>query len=85
MQFLMPEKELPADAEVAILMGLHQNLGGPFKLIYLFKRLKCANVFEVVSHGREWWLTQHMATDCRYSLCELQPSTDERQGPYPSW
>ena len=26
-----------------------------------------------------------MATDCRYSLRELQPSADDRKEPYPSW
>ena len=32
MQFMMPEKPLPANAEVAIILGLHQTIGGPWKL-----------------------------------------------------
>lgn len=46
-QFMMPEFPLPEDAEVAVLVGLHQILGGPFKICIVFKRLKCVNAFEV--------------------------------------
>jgi hypothetical protein len=79
MQFLMPEKALPENAEVAVLMGLHQKLGGPWKLVYLFRRLRCLHVYECVSQGREWWYTLHMTTDTRYSLKEMQPSSRNRQ------
>lgn len=85
MQFLMPDLELPVDAEVALLLGLHQHLGGVFKLVVVFRRLKCVNVYEVISHGRQWWLSQHLATDCRYSFRELQPSTKPRDAPFPEW
>jgi hypothetical protein len=47
MQFLMPEFALPDDAEVAVLLGLSQTMGGPFKLVYLFRRLKCVHVYQV--------------------------------------
>ena len=33
MQFMLPERPLPDDAEVAVLLGLHQKIGGPFKLV----------------------------------------------------
>ena len=85
MQFLMPEKALPEQAEVAVLMGLHQKLGGPFKLVYLFRRFKCVHVYECVSQGREWWFTLHMSTDHRYCLRSLQPYTGFRSRPYPEW
>lgn len=39
MQFLMPQQPLHADADVAVIVGLHQKLGGPWKLVYLFRRL----------------------------------------------
>ena len=84
MQFSMAEK-IPDDAEVAVLIGLHQVLGGPFKLVWIHRRLKCVQVFECVSQGRQWWFTQHMTTDCRYSLREMQPSIDDREQPYPKW
>ena len=51
MQFMMPEKAIPADAEVAVLLGLHQEIGGPWKLVYVFKRLKCVHVYECVSQA----------------------------------
>ena len=37
MTFMMPERPLPENAEVAVLMGMHQTLGGPYKFIYLFR------------------------------------------------
>ena len=83
MQFMMPEKALSPEAEVAVLIGMHQNLGGPFKLIYLFKRLKCLHVYECLTHGREWWYSLHMTTDYRYCLLELQPSHKARTYQYP--
>ena len=84
-QFMMPEFALPKDAEVAVLVGLHKTLGGPAMIVFIFKRLKCVNVYDVISHGRQWWLSQYLATDSRYSLRELQPSYEDRKGPYPSW
>ena len=32
MQFLMPDKPMSRDAEVSVLLGLHQIIGGPFKV-----------------------------------------------------
>jgi hypothetical protein len=32
---MLPDKALPASAEIAVLLGLHPNLGGPFKLVLL--------------------------------------------------
>jgi hypothetical protein len=85
LQFMMPEKCLPKGAEVAVLAGLHPSLGGPFKLAVLFRRLKCVQVFECVTQGRQWWYTLHLATDARFSLRELQPTIANRQSPFPKW
>ena len=85
MQFMMTEMPVPENAEVAVLLGLHQKLGGPFKLVYLFKRYKCVHVYECVSQGREWWYTLHMTTDARYCLRDMQPFTGPRQKPPPEW
>ena len=79
MQFMMSEKALSKDAEVAVLLGLHQSLGGPWKLVYLFRRLRCVHVYECVSQGREWWYSLHLTTDHRYTLREMQPSAKDRQ------
>jgi hypothetical protein len=81
----MPEAAVPADAEVAVLVGLHQKLGGPFKLVYVFRRLKCVQIFECVSHGRQWWYSLHLSTDHRYSLRGLQPDSRDLDEPYPEW
>eukprot|EP01038_Epipyxis_sp_PR26KG_P004031 gene4031-5768_t len=85
MQFMMTEKATPDEAEVAIILGLHQNIGGPFKLVYLFRRLRCLHIYECVSQGREWWFSLHMTTDNRYCLRDLQPSTRPRNNQYPDW
>lgn len=79
MQFMMPEHELPEDAEVAVLLGLHQRIGGPWKLVYLFRRLRCVHIYECVSQGREWWFSLHLTSDTRYCLREMQPSWQNRQ------
>lgn len=85
MQFLMPDSALPAKAEVAVMYGLHQRLGGPSKRIVVFRRRRCVHVYELVSRGREWWWSMHLSTDVRFSLAELQPSASRRVAPFPAW
>lgn len=84
MQFMMAER-VHENAEIAVLIGLHQQLGGPFKLVWIHRRLKCVQIFECVSQGRQWWFTLHLTTDSRYCLRDLQPSCDPRKEPYPAW
>jgi hypothetical protein len=37
-------------AEVAvILVGLHQKIGGPWMLVYVFRRLRCIHIYEYAS------------------------------------
>lgn len=79
MQFMMTEKALPPGAEVAVILGLHQSLGGPFKIVYVFRRLRCVHVYECVSQGRQWWFTLHLTSDNRFSLTELNQSIDRRK------
>lgn len=85
MQFLMPDSALPAKAEIAVLYGLHQRLGGPSKRIVVFRRRRCVHVYELISRGREWWWSMHLSTDVRFSLAELQPSASRRAAPFPAW
>jgi hypothetical protein len=42
-------------------------------------------VFECVSHARQYWFVQHLSTDCRFSLRHLQPETKARAHPLPAW
>ena len=51
LQFLLPDAALPGDAEVCELLGLHQKLGGPSKRVVLFRRRRCAHVYELASTG----------------------------------
>jgi hypothetical protein len=79
MQFMLPTIPTPPDAEVVVLMGLHQKIGGPYKLVYLFRRLRCLHLYECVSQGREWWYTLQMTTDYRFTLREMDPSDKDRK------
>ena len=47
LQFIMPTKEYPENCEVAVLIGLHPSLNGPYKLVYVFRRWKCVHVYVV--------------------------------------
>ena len=85
MQFLLPDDPFPASAEVAELLGLHQRLGGPAKRVVLFKRRRCAHVYELCTRGREWHWSLHLATDARFCLAALQPSSGRRVAPFPPW
>lgn len=85
MQFMMLERALPEHAEVAVLVGVHQILGGAFKLVYLFRKLRVVHVYQAVSHARVFWWTLHLSTDVRYCFRELQPSFASRGQPPPSW
>ena len=52
MQFMMPML-VPKNAEIVVLVGLHQALRGTFKLVRIFRYLKGIQIFEVVSQGRQ--------------------------------
>jgi thiol-disulfide isomerase/thioredoxin len=83
MQFMMLGGPLPESAEVAVLLGVHQHLGGPFKLVYLFRTYRCVHVYECISHARQYWYALHMTSDARYSLRHLQPNLGDRTNPPP--
>ena len=85
MQFMLPARALPKGAEVATLVGLHPKLHGVYKLVVVFRRLKCVHVYECCSHARQWWFALHLSTDARFTLREMQPSTAPRRAPYPEW
>lgn len=85
MEFLMLERPLPDHAEVAVLVGVHQALGGMAKLVYIFRRLRCVHVYQSVSHGRRFYWTLHLTTDVRYTYREMQPSFAPRYARPPQW
>ena len=85
MQFMMAPGPLPESAEMAVLLGLHPQMGGVFKLVYIFRSYRCVQVFECVSHARQYWYVLHLSTDCRYSLRHLQPETRSLVNPLPAW
>ena len=52
MQFMMPIA-VPENAEIVVLVGLHQVLRGTFKLVHIFRHLKGIQMFEVITQGRQ--------------------------------
>lgn len=85
MQFCMSNAPLPADAEVAVLVGLHQTMLAPYKLVYVFRRWKCVHVYECVTHAREYWYSLHLTTDHRFTYREMQPSARARCTQFADW
>ncbi len=64
----------------------HNNARTHTQNRYLFRRLKCVHVYECLSHGRQWWFSLHLTTDTRYTLRDMQISTQPRNnGPDPYW
>ena len=85
LQICMPEKPLPPDAEVAVLVGIHPKQGGTWKEILVFKSLRMVQVYQVISHGRRFYRSLEYCSDTRYSLRSMQPSLDDRQSLWPVW
>lgn len=85
LQVCMPDLPYPADVNIACLIGIHPKNGGVWKEILVFKKLAMVQVFNVISHGRRFYRVLEYTTDCRYTLRELQPSTDDRRSPWPQW
>lgn len=85
LQICMPEKPIPGDAEVAMLIGIHPKLGGTWKEILVFKSLQMVQVYQVLSHGRRFYRVLEYTSDVRYTLRDMQPSTDDRRQLWPTW
>ena len=85
LQICMPEAPLSPQVNVACLVGIHPKNGGVWKEIFVFKKLGMVQVYNVVSHGRRFYRVLEYTTDCRYTLREMQPSTDDRRSPWPQW
>ncbi len=85
LQICMPEKPLPPDAEVAVLVGIHPKQGGTWKEILVYKSLRMVQVYQVMSHGRRFYRSLEYCSDTRYSLRSMQPSLDDRQSLWPVW
>jgi len=85
MEFIMSSLALREEADLAVLIGIHPVLRGAFKLVYVFRHLRCVHVYECLSHGKQWWWSLHLTTDSRYCMRSLQPSTSSRTTPYPKW
>lgn len=85
LEVCMPERPLPADADVACLIGIHPKNGGTWKEIFVFKTLKMVHVYNVTSHGRRFYRVLEYTTNVKHTLREMQPVLDDRKAPWPEW
>lgn len=85
LQVCMPDAAYGADVDVACMIGVHPKAGGVWKEILVFKKLAMVQVFNVVSHGRRFYRVLEYTSDARYTLREMQPSTEDRRSPWPQW
>ena len=85
LQFMMAKGPLPESAELVVLLGLHPSIGGAFKMVYIFRSYRCVQVYECVSHARQYWFVMHLSTDCRFSQRHLQHETRGLVQPFPAW
>eukprot|EP01087_Luapelamoeba_hula_P004848 TRINITY_DN1482_c0_g1_i1.p1 TRINITY_DN1482_c0_g1~~TRINITY_DN1482_c0_g1_i1.p1 ORF type:complete len:4317 (-),score=602.49 TRINITY_DN1482_c0_g1_i1:51-13001(-) len=85
LQVCLPERALPADAEVAYMVGIHPKLGGTWKEIFVFRTLRLVQIYNVMSHGRRFYRSLEYTTDVHFTLRDMQPSTDDRKYPWPKW
>lgn len=85
LQIFLPDKPLDADAEVAVLIGIHPKAGGTWKEIFVNKILRTVQVFNILSHGRRFYRVLEYTTDVRSCFREMQPSIKNRQTLWPVW
>jgi len=84
-EIMMPEKELDPNATVAYMVVLHPKLGTTFREVFLYKDYSCVQIYDVESYGRRFYRTLIFTTDTRFTLRELQPSTQARPAPWRPW
>ena len=63
--------------QVALLIAVDPKKAGIIHEIYVFKHYRMVQLFQMVSYGRRWYRSLFFTTDCRYTLLELTPSTQE--------
>ena len=85
LQLVLPEQPLHRDAEVAVLMGLHPKRGGNWKAVHVLRHLRVVHVYNVLSHGRRFYMSLEYSSDARFTLRSLQPSVKDRQHAWPAW
>lgn len=73
LQICLPENALPADADVAYMIGLHPELGGTWKEIFVFRSLRIVQIYNVMSHGRRFYRYDSMPSPS-ISDCLVQVS-----------
>ena len=85
LEILMPEAPLPADAQVAYLVGKQPEQGGVWREIFVYRARRMVQIYRIESHGRRFYRSLEYTTDSRFTLRDMQPSTSFRNALWPSW
>ena len=87
LQIFLPEDPLPEDAHrVAYLVGKQPDqVGGVWREIFVYRARRMVQVYRIESHGRRFYRSLEYASDARFCLRAMQPSTDNREQPWPDW
>jgi hypothetical protein len=85
LQIFLPEEPLPEDATVCYLVGKKPKVGGVWREIFVYRARRMVQVYRIESHGRRFYRSLEYASDARFCLRAMQPSTDNREQPWPDW
>ena len=85
LQIFLPEDPLPDDAQVAYLVGKQPEQGGVWREIFVYRERRMVQIYRIESHGRRFYRSLEYASDARFCLRGMQPSTEARNQPWPTW
>ena len=67
------------------MVGKQPDQGGVWREIFVYRARRMVQIYRIESHGRRYYRSLEYTTDARFTLRSMQPSTDHRQQPWPSW
>lgn len=82
--FFLTEEQLRDDTTVAMLVASHPQHGRTWFEVFVFKSYRMVHAYIATSHGRRYYRSLCYATDYRFCLRDLQPSTKDRDMLWPS-
>ena len=72
-------------SQVAYLVGKQPRQAGVWLEIFVYRVRRVVHVYRLESHGRRHYRSLTYTSDARFTLREMQPPTDHRHRPWPSW
>ena len=85
LELYMQEDPLPAEAQLAYLVGKQPEQAGVWREIFVYRARRMVQVYRIESHGRRYYRSLEYCSDARFCLRDMQPSTGSRQGLWAPW